>query len=131
MFSIAGCLVLLSSKRIWKKIVQLCIAARPEKAPAHAASIWYELLVKKLARTGLKKMPEQTPQEFLAVIGNRPLRAKVEKFTLHYERARFGDSASDAQLLPALYDQIRRRRQDDSDSIEPGLEQEHETAAYK
>jgi hypothetical protein len=27
----------------------------------------------------------------------------VERFTVHYERARFGDSISDAEKLPDLY----------------------------
>jgi protein-glutamine gamma-glutamyltransferase len=99
-------------RRILKLVTQIWIAARPEKAPTHAASIWYERLVRKLAHHGLRKSPVQTPHEFLALIRNRPLQAKVTEFTKHYENARFGDSPTDAQRLPVLYEEIRRFRKE-------------------
>src|SRR5215468_9548441 len=60
-----------------------------------------------------RKSPVQTPHEFLALIRNRPLQAKVTEFTKHYENARFGDSPTDAQRLPVLYEEIRRFRKEE------------------
>ena len=45
-------------------------------------------------------------EEFVRVIGSVELRTAVEKFTTHYERARYADSASDAALLPELLRQV-------------------------
>ena len=60
-------------------------------------------------RRGWRKLPTQTPQEFAASISDPAVAAPVSQFTLHYERARFGDSASDAARLPELFRRIRSR----------------------
>ena len=58
-------------------------------------------------RRGWSRSPTQTPEEFAAIIGHAGLRSAVEKFTTHYERARYADSASDAALLPELLRQVQ------------------------
>ena len=85
------------------------IARSPASEPQLAASIWYTRLTRWLARRGYERAPTQTASEFLRTIPEEPLRASVESFTRHYERARFGLSAEDAGKLPALYEEISSR----------------------
>jgi hypothetical protein len=62
-----------------------------------------------LARRGWQKSPAQTPREFLASIDDEVTRRHLESFTVHYQGARFGNSAEDARQLPELYAEIARR----------------------
>jgi hypothetical protein len=82
------------------------LARRPERMPQAAAAIWYSRMARFVARCGFPKPPWQTPAEFTAAISNPKLRRSVEAFTEHYERARFGHSAGDAQHLPKLYVEV-------------------------
>ncbi len=75
----------------------------PQRAPRTSASFWYLRLLKRLARSGLRKEPAQTPEEFAATINDPAMRQDVFVFTQHYERARFAESVEDAKLLPSLY----------------------------
>jgi Domain of unknown function (DUF4129) len=59
-----------------------------------------------LARQGVRKSTSQTAQEFVRVIEDGRLRARVGKFTDAYESARFGDSADAAIRLPELYEEV-------------------------
>lgn len=124
----AALVVLVFVPRIWKFVRLLRVTARPEKAPSHAATLWYERLVKRLARRGFKKAEQQTPDEFVSSIQIPPLRMKVAEFTRRYESARFGASAIDAQELPLLYEEIRRYS---GSSQAQELEEEHEATAHK
>ena len=81
-------------------------AAHPAQAPQMAASIWYARMTRVIARRGWPKLPAQTPQEFVTSIGEESLRNSVALFTRHYERARFAQSAEDAERLPGLYQEI-------------------------
>jgi hypothetical protein len=54
----------------------------------------------------MRKSGTQTPQEFLRSVPTPAIRQHVERFTMHYERARFGDSAPDAEKLPELYREL-------------------------
>jgi hypothetical protein len=81
------------------------LARRPSIDPHSAASLWYERVLKLLRRRGVRKQPAQTPQEFLSMIPGS-MRSKAEMFTIHYERARFGNSATDADKLPELYKEL-------------------------
>ncbi|HXE90119.1 MAG TPA: transglutaminaseTgpA domain-containing protein [Terriglobales bacterium] len=108
--TLASLMVLLNSRRLWRGWRNRRTAARPERAPRAAASIWYERLLKRLARRGWPKRPSQTPEEFLATLGDAHLRQQVAQFTGHYERARFGESAEDAKKLPELYEEITASR---------------------
>jgi hypothetical protein len=82
------------------------LRARPETAPALAASLWYEQLTRRLARHGWRKSSSQTPREYLQHIQNSALQRQVEEFTEAYEAARFGDDPDQARRLPELYEEI-------------------------
>jgi len=82
------------------------IARRPSRAPQVAAGIWYARMLKRVSRQGYYKKPSQTPDEFVQAIPELFLRESVSRFTDRYQRARFGDSAPDAEQLPDLYEQI-------------------------
>lgn len=94
-------------RRFWR---QRRIAARPADAPQTAASIWYVRMTRATARRGWQKSPAQTPREFVASIGDDGLHHSVDRFTRHYERARFAQSAEDAERLPELYEEISPKR---------------------
>lgn len=82
------------------------LAARPERSPRWAATIWYERMTDTIARRGWRKSPTQTPDEFVARIDDPRVRMKVAEFTRRYESARFDDSVEDAKRLPELYEEI-------------------------
>ena len=63
-----------------------------------------------VARRGWKKSPTQTPGEFVGLIGDTVVRAKVAEFTRLYESARFDDSVEDVRRLPQLYEEISTTR---------------------
>ena len=95
-----------NARRLWQALRSRRLAARPEKAPSLAATIWYERMTRMLARKGWRKTLAHTPEEFLICIQDETMRESVAKFTRHYESARFGGSAQDAQRLPDLYEEI-------------------------
>jgi hypothetical protein len=110
---VVGALLLLVSlaalaniRRLYAFFRRRRIAARPSRSPQAAAAIWYARMAQSLSRRGWRKLPTQTPMEFLATIGDPALRPRVERFTRHYQRARFAASAVDAELLPQLYTEI-------------------------
>ena len=95
-----------NARRLWRAFRNRQLAARPEKSPSLAATIWYERVTRMLARKGRPKSPAQTPAEFLTCIQDDALREPFAKFIQHYESARFGGSAEDAQRLPDLYEEV-------------------------
>jgi transglutaminase-like putative cysteine protease len=95
-----------NAQRLWRGLRSRRLAARPEKSPSLAATIWYERMTRMLARKGWRKSPVHTPNEFVICIQDEAMRESVAKFTQHYESARFGGSAQDAQRLPELYEEI-------------------------
>ena len=82
------------------------LIAQPTRSPKHAATILYETMTRATRRRGWPRAPTQTPEEFACGIGPERLRTAVEKFTVHYERARYADSAGDAARLPELLRQV-------------------------
>jgi protein-glutamine gamma-glutamyltransferase len=82
------------------------LARHPEDAPSRAAALWYQRMLKWLARQGWNKSDVQTPQEFLTRIEDAAMRERVEKFTRAYEAARFGELPDEASRLPDLYEEI-------------------------
>lgn len=100
----------LSSPRLAAYAHKVRAARRPEKAPQVAASIWYERMLRLLARKGWQKMPAQTPDEFADVIKDERLKAQVVSFTGRYEKARFGGSSEDASQLSEIYEEIKSSR---------------------
>ena len=93
-------------RRITRALHEAWLGAHPERAPEQAASLWYARMARALARHGLKKSHEETPQEFLRKIEDHRLRKPVEQFTSVYESARFGNSAEDAGRLPELFEEV-------------------------
>jgi protein-glutamine gamma-glutamyltransferase len=93
-------------RRLWRALRLRRLAARPQKSPSRAATIWYERMTRMLARKGWRKSAAHTPQEFLTCIRDDAMRESVAKFTRHYESARFGGLAEDAQRLPELFEEI-------------------------
>jgi len=111
-WSVAGAIVTLllllgaNARRLWQTLQRRQLAAHPEKSPRAAATIWYGRMARTLARHGWRKLPAQTPQEFVTRISDEVVRQRVTQFTQLYERARFGDSPEDACRLAALYEEI-------------------------
>ncbi len=97
---------LVNASRLLQWLSLSRLAARPEKSPRRAATIWYERMTKSVARRGWQKSPTQTPHEFVARIDHAGVRRRVAEFTRHYESARFADSIEDARRLPDLYEEI-------------------------
>jgi protein-glutamine gamma-glutamyltransferase len=95
-----------NARRLFRGFRSRRLAARPEKSPSLAATIWYERMTRMLARKGWQKSPVHTPDEFVDTIQGRAVRESVAKFTQHYESARFGGSAEDARRLPELYEEV-------------------------
>jgi len=99
-------LALANAGRIARMIRTRRLQAHPERSPNQAAAMWYERMARFLARRGVKKAMTQTAQEFVRVIEDERLRARVKQFTDAYEAARFGKSSRHAQSLPQLYAEI-------------------------
>jgi hypothetical protein len=99
-------LLLVNTRRLWQMLRRRRLAARPEKSPRLAATIWYERMTRRLARSGWRKLPAQTPDEFITGIEDAAVREWVAQFTRHYESARFGESVEDARRLPELYEEV-------------------------
>jgi transglutaminase-like putative cysteine protease len=78
----------------------------PERAPRESAALWYDRMIDRMARRGWRKLPSQTPLDFVAAIQEAVLQKKVARFTRAYESARFGQSVEDAQSLPELFKEI-------------------------
>ena len=93
-------------KRLWRAVFRWRLAARPEKSPRAAATIWYERMLRVLAKRGLRKFPAQTPAEFVASVSDKRIRQPIARLTEHYERARFSDSSEDAAQLPDLFEEV-------------------------
>jgi hypothetical protein len=106
MIAVAILVLAANTRRLWRMFRRRRLAARPEKAPRLAAAIWYERMVRTIARRGWHKRPAQTPAEFAASIRNETVRQRVSAFTRRYEQARFGNSAEAAGQLPELYEEV-------------------------
>jgi protein-glutamine gamma-glutamyltransferase len=99
-------LVLGNAGRIGRMIRTRRLQAHPERSPDQAAAMWYERMSRYLARRGVRKSTTQTAREFVRVIEDERVRARVGKFTDAYESARFGNSSDDALLLPELFEEV-------------------------
>src|SRR5215469_4942590 len=99
-------LVLANLGRIARSLRERWLKAHPERSPEQAASMWYERMTRILAKHGMRKPQAETAQEFLKKIDDDRLREPIARFTRVYESARFGNSANDAQRLPALYEAV-------------------------
>ncbi|HWC18555.1 MAG TPA: DUF3488 and transglutaminase-like domain-containing protein [Terriglobales bacterium] len=99
-------LLLLIGPRLYQMLHRLQITRRPGLEPHMAATIWYARALKLLSKRGMRKSSTQTPHEFLQSVVAPTIKPPVQRFTTHYERARFGASVEDAERLPALYEEI-------------------------
>lgn len=104
---VAAFLLLTNLGRIARLAHERWLGAHPERAPEQAAALWYQRMIRSLARGGLRKSEAETPREFLRKIENSRLRAPVEQFTSTYESARFGNSSEDARRLPGLFEEVQ------------------------
>lgn len=80
---------------------------KPERFPRESAALWYERLVRRLARVGWRKLPSQTPADFVRAIQEPALQMPVARFTRAYESARFGKSIEAAQSLPEIFEEVK------------------------
>jgi transglutaminase-like putative cysteine protease len=101
-----GLLVLLNLRRLVRGLRAYGLRTHPERAPRESAALWYDRMVRRMARLGWRKLPSQTPLDFVAAIQEATLQKKVARFTHAYESARFGKSVNDAQSLPGLFKEI-------------------------
>jgi protein-glutamine gamma-glutamyltransferase len=99
-------LVFVNLDRILRAFRERGLRAHPGRLPQKAAAMWYERMTRVVARNGLSRSPAQTPREFLGKIADDRLHGPVERFTVVYESARFGNSAEDAAKLPELYEEV-------------------------
>jgi len=113
--ALASLLLLLAnakSLRVWSE--RLMWRRHPSAAPRQAAALWYMRMTTVLDKKGWRKADEQTAAEFVEQIPDTRVRQSVNRFTQHYERARFAESTEDAELLPELYAKVtadaRQRR---------------------
>ncbi len=102
-------LLIFNGRKLWRALRERQVAARPDRSPRAAATIWYQRMTRRVARQGWRKLETQTPAEFVLSIEDPHLRRSVEEFTRRYQRARFGESVEDARALPALYEEIVQR----------------------
>jgi protein-glutamine gamma-glutamyltransferase len=106
LFAVLLVFALIASPGLIRAYRRSRIARHPERQPSSAASIWYQRLTGHLGRRGWQKRQVQTPAEYAGSITDPLLRSRVERFTQHYERARFGSSAPDAAKLPEIFEEI-------------------------
>jgi len=105
---LAGVLLLslMNAGRIVRAIRISRLRAHPERSLERAASMWYERMIRYLARRGITKSPSHTAQEFARAIEDMRLQPPVQRFTEAYESARFGNSVEDARKLPELLEEV-------------------------
>ena len=103
---IAGLVLLANAAALRAWLRRRRLEAHPENAPRMAAALWYQRMTHQVARKGWRKLPVQTPREFVGAIEEQELRKRVAEFTNAYEAARFGESTEDALRLRELYEEI-------------------------
>jgi len=98
--------IVLNIRNIRDALRSRFLRQHPDRAPQQSAALWYQRMVRRLARRGWRKTPSQTPRDFVLAIQEPLLQQKVETFTQAYESARFGHSVEDALSLPSLFEEI-------------------------
>ena len=105
--AVMGLLIILMNLRpIIRALANRRLRAHPDRAPRESAALWYDQMLRRLARRGWRKSPGQTPHDFVEAIREPVLQKKVATFTRAYESARFGQSVDDARALPELFEEI-------------------------
>jgi protein-glutamine gamma-glutamyltransferase len=103
-------IVLINLRSILRALRACRLRAHPDRAPRESASLWYEQMLRRMARHGWHKSPSQTPRDFVVTIQEPGLQQGVAAFTRAYESARFGHSVKDARALPELLEEIRAEK---------------------
>jgi hypothetical protein len=103
---LVGLSALFNMGRLLRALRAFGLRSHPERAPREAATLWYERMVKRMARLGWRKAPAQTPLDFVKAIREPALQKRVAAFTRAYESARFGKSTASAENLPELFEEI-------------------------
>jgi protein-glutamine gamma-glutamyltransferase len=98
--------VLMKLRAILRALRARSLRAHPDRSPRESAALWYEQMLRRMARHGWRKSPSQTPRDFVVTIQEPGLQQGVAAFTRAYESARFGHSADDARALPELLEEI-------------------------
>jgi transglutaminase-like putative cysteine protease len=86
----------------------LLFGARGEASP-RLATIYYQQMLRLLARRGWRKSAAQTPREFAGAITLAEVGEPVGRLTALYESARFGGRVTDAERMSGLLAAIRLR----------------------
>ena len=107
---------LFNLRRLLRALRARNLRAHPERAPRESAALWYERMIRRMAKLGWRKSPSQTPADFVAAIQEPVLRKNVARFTRSYESARFGRSVDDAEALPKLFEEITAEQKETSKS---------------
>lgn len=98
-----------SALQVWLGEWGMRRRARQGKARPEDATLLYLRLLRVLARRGIRKSPEQTPNEFAAAVPE-PAQALVRNFTGLYMESRFGRFTGSLARLDSLLDEIRAQR---------------------
>jgi hypothetical protein len=99
-------IVAVNFRRVLAALRAYRLRSRPSRSPRESAALWYERMIRRIARLGWRKLPSQTPTDFVAAIQEPALQARVARFTHAYESARFGRSIDAAESLPQLFEEI-------------------------
>lgn len=105
---------LLNLPALIRALLERHLRAKPARFPRESAALWYERMVRRVARRGWRKLPSQTPGDFVSAIKEPVLQMRVAKFTRAYESARFGRSADAAESLPEIFEEIKAAEKDHS-----------------
>ena len=95
--------------RLWFREQKMLLHARQGTANPEDATLAYLRLLRILARSGIRKLPGQTPQEFAHSVPD-PAGSLVRDFTHLYQRIRFGRLSQDLPRMSALLRQIHALR---------------------
>ncbi|HJY85721.1 MAG TPA: DUF3488 and transglutaminase-like domain-containing protein [Candidatus Acidoferrales bacterium] len=90
-----------ASRQALSNFCLLCSGSLPKSHP-RAATLRYELMLRLLARRGLKKPPGQTPREFAASLPATELTEPVGQLTELYQNARYGGRPLEEQAMSEL-----------------------------
>jgi protein-glutamine gamma-glutamyltransferase len=100
-------ILLLNLPALIRALREQRLRAKPSRFPRESAALWYERMVRRVARRGWRKLPSQTPGDFVSAIKEPVLQMRVAEFTRAYESARFGRSADAAESLPEIFEEIK------------------------
>ena len=108
---IIGITALYQRKALWQwfREQRMLRHARQGKTNPEDATLAYLRMLRLLARSGFRKAPAQTPNEFAHSVPE-PAGPLVQNFTQLYLRSRFGRLADELPRLSALLQQIQALR---------------------